>query len=154
MKSVPDRPWPSVQRWLEAIKSAFSAIVDALSSIFSEVFDGLLSLFDGDSKSSKSRTASTARTAADALGAQDLATVTPLRTTVEPVQARQEARPRPSAGATGQGSTARVQVVLNGRTIQDVLAVSDARGETTARQTRATGGSGRVSRGRFNRYSK
>ena len=156
VKSVPDLAVAIGSALVEAIKSAFSAIVDALSSIFSEVFDGLLSLFDGDSKSSKSRTASTARTAADALGALvDLATVTPLRTTVEPVQARQEARPRPSAGATGQGSTARVQVVLNGRTIQDVLAVSDARGETTARQTRATGGAPvGVSRGRFNRYSK
>lgn len=157
VKSVPDLALSIGSALVDAVKGAFDALVDAFTGIFSAAWDALTSLFGGDGESDRtSRKASTSRTASDAFGALvDLATVSPIRAEVEPTRARAEERPRPAAGTTGQGSTARVQVMLNGRTVQDVLAVSDARGETTFSQRRSTGG-GKVGvdRGRFNRYSK
>lgn len=153
VKSVPDLALSIGSALVDAVKGAFDALVDAFTDILSAAWDALTSLFDSGDSDRKSRTASTARTAMGPL--VDLATVAPIRVQAEPVQARTEERPRPAAGTTGQGSTARVQVVLNGRTIQDVLAVSDARGETTTRSARSSGGAQvGVSRGRFNRYSK
>lgn len=50
---------------------------------------------------------------------------------------------------------ASVQIMLNGRVIQQALAVSDARGETTITRRGGTGGgSVGVSRGQYNKYSK
>jgi hypothetical protein len=144
--------------FVEGIKSAAEAIYDALVDVFSSAWDAITSLFGGgsDSKDSHARSASSART-----GAPDVATLLGLSALQrlpdlsEYARVEQEAQRRPAAGTTGQGSTARVQVVLNGRTVQDVLAVSDARGETTFRSQRASGSAKvGISRGRYNRYSK
>lgn len=135
---------------VEGIKGAAEAIFDALADIFTSLWESIADFFGGGSD----RNARTATTSA--VPPIDLSGVVVRVPQVEATRAtREEPARRPAPGTTGQGSTARVQVVLNGRTVQDVLATSDARGETTLTRQRASGSTKvGMDRGRYNRFAK
>ena len=153
---LPDLALAIGQAFVDAITGAFDAIVDALAGVFEAAWDALTSLFDGgDSTSRKSRSAaSSARTVADMTGLVEPRGVN-RSADFERARAAQDTAQRPAAGSLGQTVTTQVNVLLNGRAVQEALIQSDARGQTDARARRRSGGSRvGIDRGSFNRYSK
>lgn len=149
--STPDIAVAIGQAFVDGIKNAAEAIYDALVGILESVWDAIAGIFGGGDSNRNARTAAS-QSVNPLAGAL---TAVPVRVPeVDPVRVAEERR-RPAAGTTGQGSAARVTVELNGRVLQEVLAVSDARGETTFRRSKSAGGAKvGISRGRYNRYAK
>lgn len=147
------------QTFVDALDSAWDAIVEMLGDIFSAAWDSIVDLFDGGG--SRSRTANDTSMAAR-LG--DMLALSRglggMFTGLEGLTAGGREADTRSGRATAPGpmvvgSSARIAVLLDGRTVQDSLVRTDARGQTSIvsssqRAGRVVG----VSRGKFNFFTR
>ena len=139
-----------------AFLDGIQSVWDAIKDLFSGLFEDLFSWGDGGGSSSRtsaggSPMAGLADLAALASGAGGL----PAGLDLGLGRGQEEGRGGRATGPMFVGSTARISVMLDGRTMQDSLVRSDARGQTTVvSESRRSGRVVGVDRGKYNRFSK
>lgn len=139
------------QAFLDGIKSVWDAIKD----LFSDLFDGLFSSDDGGSRSRTNTGGSPMAGLADLAALASGAGGLPAGLDLGLGRGQEEGRGGRATGPMFVGSTARISVMLDGRTMQDSLVRSDARGQTTVvSESRRSGRIVGVDRGSYNKFSK
>lgn len=145
------------QTFVDALASAWDAIVETLGDILSAAWDSIVDLFDGGSRSRTATRTSPAAQLGDMLALSR--SFGGLAAGFEGLglgaRGGEETGRATGAGSLVVGSSARIAVMFDGRTVQDTLVRSDARGQTsivssTQRAGRVVG----VSRGKFNFFTR
>ena len=127
---------------------------DAIKDLFSSLFDGLRDLFGGSSDRTSQGTSMAQMADIMALG-RGLSGGPSLGSDLGlGGRAETESGSR-ATGPTIMGSTARISVMFDGRTVQDALVRADARGQSSVvTESRRAGRVVGVSRGKYNKFSK